>query len=160
MKKNFRKIISAFLALIMVLTLGATTAFAAETEELMDAATAETVSTSQNARSNSYTTTGTSFSRTVTSSAMYMSGTSISVGLYGLSNWAIGSSFTVTPIRVAEDGTVLQTYSSREVGGNDDDTTLIWAGMTPGYYKFKFARENDGFLVFDQAIDTIVYYSA
>lgn len=159
MKKNFRKIMSAFLALVMVLTFGATTAFAAE-PSVSAVEVEEILSVSQNARSNSYTTTGTSFTRYVTSDKMYMSGTSISVGLYGLSNWAIGSSFTVTPIRVAEDGTVLQTYSSREVGGNDDDTTLIWAGMPSGYYKFKFAKENNGLVIFDQAIDTILYYSA
>lgn len=159
MKKNFRKIMSAFLALIMVLSLGATTAFAAEAEDVMEAVD-ETVSTSQNARGNSYTTYETSFQYYVYSDVMYMSGTSISVGMYGLSNWAIGSSFTVTPIRVYEDGTTAQTYSSREVGGNDDDTTLIWTGMTPGYYKFKFEKEDAGFVVFFQAIDKILYYSA
>lgn len=158
MKKNFRKIMSAFLALIMILSVGTTTTFAAEIDAGREALE-ENFSMSENARSSSYTTYGTSFSRNVTSDVMYMSGTSISCGMYGVSNTASGSSFTVTLIRVYDDGSTVS-YSPREVDGNAGDTTLIWSGITPGNYKFKFAKEDNGFLFFDQAIDQIVYYSA
>lgn len=153
-----KKMISAFLALIMVWSLGSTVAFATEKSDNVEV-TNETLSAAQSARSNTYTTYDTSFSSNVTSSVMYMSGTSISCGLYGISNSASGSSFTVTLIRVYDDGTT-ESYSPREVSGNANDTTLIWTGITPGNYKFKFAKKDNGFIVFGQTIDRIQYYSA
>lgn len=153
-----KKIISAFLVLIMILSLGSTVVFATENCNAVNGLNGIT-STVQSARSNTYTTYDTSFSSNVTSSIMYMSGTSISCGLYGISNSASGASFTVTLIRVNDDGST-ESYSPREVSGNSDDTTLIWTGITPGNYQFKFAKKNNGFLIFGQTIDRIQYYSA
>lgn len=124
MKKTFTKLMSAFMALVMVLSVGAMPAFAAEnTDEMTSEAIIgydEEVSVLSSSdwietTNNRYDTHLGYFTRQEYTPGLIFYGSSnmsISVGMSGISNSGLGTTyFTVQLVRLYEDGTYDDLYT-------------------------------------------------
>lgn len=79
---------------------------------------------------------------------------SISVGMSGISNSGLGTTyFTVQLVRLYEDGTYDDLYTYR-VNGDANNTTLTWANVGAGAYQVIFTKDSTN-LLWNQTIDSV-----
>lgn len=166
MKKTFTKLMSVFMALVMVLSVGAMPAFAAEnTDEMTSEAIVgydEEVSVLSSSdwietTNNRYDTHLGYFTRQEYTPGLIFYGSSnmsISVGMSGISNSGLGTTyFTVQLVRLYEDGTYDDLYTYR-VNGDANNTTLTWANVGAGAYQVIFTKDSTN-LLWNQTIDSV-----
>ena len=159
MKKSVKKLMSAFLALVMVLGIGAMPAFAAET----DATAPEAVITTfegeyqipndakticedafdQQGLARTEFNTWVKFRHQVdTRKDIYFTGTSISCAMVDIR--CSGTNTFYVELYRYENG--VETYISRSgnIQPNAPNTTVTWQLPSAGYYFVRFHRDNDG----------------
>lgn len=162
MKKTVKKLMSAFLALIMILSVGAMPAFATENDDAMTLnQTEEDVTTFSSddwikVPDNRYETHA-GFSREVYTRGLIFSGSSdmsICVAMSGISNSGLGTTyFTVQLVRLHENGTYDNLHTFR-LNGNSKNTTLSWGNVGAGAYQVIFKKDSTN-LAWFQTISSI-----